>query len=68
MEYWKPEQPPPWTDSLNPAGTGFCEAMISFTLEMALGVSVTGAVLGFTSGLTSGTVVVVAIWISPLKS
>jgi hypothetical protein len=41
--------------------------MISFTLEMALGVRVTGAVLGFTSGLISGTVVV-AIWISPLKT
>src|SRR3989442_8312641 len=64
MENLNPNQPPPWTDSRKPAGTGVCEAIISFTLEMALGVSVTGAVLGFTSGLTSGTVVVAILDIS----
>src|SRR5438105_13538609 len=59
MEYEKPEQPPPTTPTRKPAGTGFCCAIISFTLPMAFAVSVIGAVLGVTSG-----VVVVAMCIS----
>src|SRR5215471_9839071 len=53
MEYEKPEHPPPTTPMRKPAGTGFCWAMISFTLETALVVRVMGA-----DFLTSGTVVV----------
>src|SRR3954454_10257215 len=45
MEYEKPEHPPPTTPTRNPAGTGFCCAMISFTLATAFGVILTGLVL-----------------------
>src|SRR5512146_1022219 len=54
MLYWKPERPPPTTPMRRPAGTGFCCAMISFTLATAFALRVTG--LDF---LTSGVVVVV---------
>src|SRR5271163_4384475 len=55
MEYEKPEQPPPTTPTRKPVGTGFCCAMISFTLVTALAVRVIGAALVFTSGIfTSG--------------
>jgi hypothetical protein len=63
MEYEKPEQPPPTTPMRKPAGCGFCCAMISFTLETAVGVSETGP-FGVVS--TFGVVVVVAIG-SPWK-
>src|SRR5215471_8485725 len=53
MEYEKPEHPPPTTPMRKPAGTGFCWAMISFTLATALAVRLMGATF-----LTSGTVVV----------
>src|SRR6476660_3515540 len=59
MEYEKPEHPPPTTPIRKPAGTGFCWAMISFTLVTALAVRVTGAAFLVTSGT-----VVVAIRIS----
>src|SRR5262249_38713770 len=58
MEYEKPEQPPPTTPTRRPAGTGFCCAIISLTLAIALGVSVMGG------AFTSGVVVVVDIRIS----
>src|ERR1700730_2855258 len=62
MEYEKPEQPPPTTPTRRPAGTGFCCAMISFTLLTALAVRLMGAFF-VSAGFTSG-VVVVAICIS----
>src|SRR5207302_2308021 len=36
--YWKPEQPPPTTATRKAVGIGLCIFMISFTLELALGV------------------------------
>src|SRR5580704_806929 len=63
IEEEKPEHPPPTTPTRRPAGTGFCCAIISFTLAIALGVRLTGGVLGVTSGTVVGTVVV-AIGIS----
>src|SRR5579863_1309165 len=59
IEYEKPEQPPPTTPTRNPAGTGFCWPMISFTFLTAFGVRLIGATFGVISG-----VVVVAIRIS----
>src|SRR5580704_7717846 len=63
IEEEKPEHPPPTTPTRRPAGTGFCCAIISLTLAIALGVRLTGGVLGVTSGTVVGTVVV-AIGIS----
>src|SRR5579859_2548758 len=63
IEYEKPEQPPPTTPTRRPAGTGLCCAIISLTLVTALGVKLTGGVLGAVSGVEVGTVVV-AIGIS----
>src|SRR5215475_3663808 len=64
IEYEKPEHPPPTTPTRRPLGTGFCCAMISFTLAMAFGVNEIGATLaGAASGVTFG-VTVVAICIS----
>src|SRR5581483_7742245 len=67
MEYEKPEHPPPTTPTRSPAGTGFCWAIISFTLAIAVGVKVIGGFLVVSCGLTSGVVVVVAIG-SPLPA
>src|SRR5450631_50779 len=66
IEYEKPEQPPPTTPTRRPAGTGFCCAMISLTLAMAVGVSITGAFL-VSWGLISGLTAVVAMG-SPLPN
>src|SRR5580693_4158123 len=63
IEYEKPEHPTPTTPTRRPAGTGVCCAIISLTLATALGVKLTGGVLGVTSGTLVGTVVV-AIGIS----
>src|SRR6516164_3448331 len=63
MEYEKPEQPPPTTPTRNPAGTGFCCVMISFTFATAFVVSVIGAVF-FTSGVPVVGVVIVAMFFS----
>jgi hypothetical protein len=72
MEYWKPEHPPPTTPMRSPAGIGFCEAIISRTLAIAAGVSVTGVVEAgvptTTSGVTVGVTVAVDIGESPYSS
>src|SRR5258705_7234786 len=69
MEYWKPEHPPPTTPIRNPAGTGFCEAIISLTFAIAAGVRVTGVVEAGAPTTTSGVTVAVDIGKSPcLKS
>src|SRR5271157_3524178 len=66
IEYENPEQPPPTTPTRSPAGTGFCCAMISFTLVIAVPVRLSG--LGSTAGVVVvgavGAVVVVAILLS----
>src|SRR5947207_7113769 len=70
IECWKPEQPPPWTERRNPAGTGFCEDIISLTFEIAFELRVTGAVLGFTAGtvvvailnISFGTLIIPKLW------
>src|SRR5207245_4139246 len=58
IEYEKPEQPPPTTPTRRPAGTGFCCAIISFTLATAFEVKLTGGVLVAVSGTDVGMVVV----------
>src|SRR5664280_1214530 len=66
IEYEKPEHPPPTTPTRSPAGTGFCCAMISFTLAIAVAVRLSGLVATLGAVVVFGVVVVVAI-ISPLK-
>src|SRR5271163_4311003 len=62
MEYWKPEQPPPTTPTRRPAGTGFCCAMTSLTLTMAVLVKLMGLLsTAGVVGVVVGVVVVVAI-------
>src|SRR5260370_13377899 len=61
MEYWKPEHPPPTTPIRNPAGTGFCVAIISRTLPIAAGVRVTGVVETGAPTTTSGVTAAVDI-------
>src|SRR5712664_2543729 len=65
MEYWKPEHPPPTTPIRNPAGTGFCVAIISRTFATAAGVRVTGVVEAGAPTTTSGVTVAVDIGKSP---
>src|ERR1700722_9250749 len=65
MEYWKPEHPPPTTPIRNPAGIGFCDAIISRTLLIAAGVRVTGVVETGAPTTTSGVTDAVAIGKSP---
>src|SRR5215813_9523681 len=62
MEYEKPEQPPPTTPTRRPAGTGFCCAITSFTLLIAVGVKLRGLVS------TLGTVVVGAVVVVAISS
>src|SRR5579871_3304910 len=64
MEYWKPEQPPPTTPMRRPAGSGSWVAMISRTLTIACGVSVSGAF--FT--VSSGVAIAVAMVLSQLMN
>src|SRR5215471_10900170 len=63
IEYEKPEQPPPTTPIRSPAGSGLCWAMISFTLETAFSVSITGA-LGVVSTLGVDVVAIVIVSLS----
>src|ERR1700722_10776059 len=65
MEYWKPEHPPPTTPIRSPAGTGVWVAIISRTLLIAAGVSVTGVVEAGAPTTTSGVTVAVDIGKSP---
>src|SRR5579863_2359334 len=71
IEYEKPEHPPPTTPMRRPAGTGFCCAMMSFTLDAAFAVRVTGAAFGVTAGTvvaTSGTDVVAISYLLGFKA
>src|SRR5437588_2254468 len=65
MEYWNPEHPPPTTPIRNPAGTGFCVAIISRTFAIAAGVRVTGVVEAGAPTTTSGVTAAVDIGKSP---
>src|SRR6185295_10621366 len=67
IEYEKPEHPPPTTPTRRPAGTGFCCAMVSFTLAMALAVRLMGAFF-VSAGFTSGVVVAMGISLKGLVS